>query len=154
MTPITYAEFLDRYPEFKGVPESAGSYQLEFSSRLISKSAFGKFWNDAVGLFTAHYLALRFDISDQEDEEGLNDPSSTIGVATSKSASTGGLSEGSTVSGLITGTNAIEADLARTEYGLRFLSLLRAVVPAGNIVISIDTSLAAGVEHNYRIGTL
>lgn len=143
-TPLTYDEFKAWYPEFADVPQGAVENQLDLSNMTLAYSAWGKWWRQAVGLFTAHYLALRFDISNGLAANGVKSPLGTIGVVTNKSANTSSLSEGSTVSGLVTSSDPIEADFGRTEYGLRYLSLLEMVVPTGNIIKSPDASEAIG----------
>lgn len=141
-TPLTYPTFLEWFPEFTDIPTSAGTFRLELSNDFLKVQVWGKFWQRACALLTAHYLSLRFNITSGLLVNGLRSPSSTIGFTTNKSASTSGLSEGSVTNAMLTGDNPIEADLARTEYGLEFLNLLYTWIPAGGVVYSPDSSMA------------
>lgn len=143
-TPLSYDDFISWYPEFSELVQGAVERQLDLSNMTLSEPAWGKWWKQACGLFTAHYLAVRFDISQATYDNGVRPATSSIGVVTNKSANTNGLSEGSAVSQLVTSGNPIEADFARTSYGLEYLSLLHMVVPAGNIILSGDASASAG----------
>lgn len=140
--PLQYSTFLEWFPEFEQVPQSAGTFRLDLSNTLLDAAVWGKFYQRASALFTAHYLWMRYNVSAGITANGLRSPSSTIGVTTNKSANTSGLSEGSAYSGLITSDNPILADLARSEYGLEFLNLLYTWIPACGIVWSPDASMA------------
>lgn len=141
---LTYDLFIDAYPEFGDVPQSAIERQIDLSNLTLLESAWGKWYSHALMLFTAHYLAVRYNISAKLAELGLRSPVSSIGTVTNKSANTSGLSEGSATSQLITSANPIEADLARTEYGLEYLHLLKIVIPPGRVVYSPSSALSAG----------
>jgi hypothetical protein len=54
----TYDEFITRYPSFADVPPENVQYQLDFAVKLLSDVAWDSFFNDAVGLETAHNLFL------------------------------------------------------------------------------------------------
>lgn len=139
---VAYEQFIEDFPEFSQVPAGAVNRQLAMSNTL-SRSAWGRWWTFAVELFTAHYLAVRFKITSAINENGLNNPYDAANVTTNKSANTNGISEGNAPSQLLTGENPITADLARTEYGLEYLSLMNMVVAPGNIVYSPMAAAAA-----------
>lgn len=125
--------FLSAYAEFNNVPETALMLQGETSIAFLSTSSFGRFYQLAVALLTAHRLATTYDIKASLDADGKTDTTSTT-VGTSISASTSSLSESATPISLATGDDAFSADLARTGYGLQLLSLLKMVVSPAEIV--------------------
>lgn len=141
--PLTYDQFIAAYPEFSEVPPAAVEAQLTISNCFLKFSVLGVYWQLLVGLHAAHYLALRYNISANSASLGINGPTSGIGATNSKSASNTSLSEGTTLNSFLTSTNPVEADFGRTGYGIQFLSLLYTVVPAGYVLKSIDSSLAA-----------
>lgn len=131
-----YPDFITAYPEFSGVPQIVAELQLELAADSLCARQLGKWWRHAVYLWAAHYLALRFDISDALEDNGMNPGMVSGGVATSVSAGTGSLSQSVSHSAMASGDNAIDADFARTGYGLQYLSLLDQVCPWGFPVIS------------------
>lgn len=137
---LTYTTFLEWFPEFSGVPTSMGEFRLELSNDFLQPSVWGKLYQRACALLTAHYLYMRYNVSDAVAENGMRSPASTIGFTTNKSANTSGLSEGSVTNAMITSDNPILADLARSEYGLEFLNLLYTWIPACGTVFSPDAS--------------
>lgn len=138
--PVSYEDFIAVYPEFQFLEQRAVCLKLCLAQELLRRSAWQGYWRTAVGLWTAHYLAVAYDISDGLAEAGKNSPTASIGVSNSRSASTTGLSESMAVSALVTSADPFEADLARTEYGLELLTLLKLVIPAGGVVYSADAS--------------
>lgn len=146
ITPLAYDKFIEWYPEFEDVPKGAVERQLDLSNMTLSENAWGKWWNQACGLFTAHYLAVRYNISEALHANGVRSATSSVGVTTNKSANTNGISEGVAVSGLVTGTDPLEADFGRTSYGLEYLSLMEMVIPAGNVIFSPSASAVAGIR--------
>ena len=144
--PLSYTEFIQAFPEFANLAEPTVKFRLDFSNAWLSPGVWGKLWNHACGLVTAHYLFLRYNVTEGLAESGVMSPTSAIGVATNISANTSGLSQGMTVSGLVSSDNPVDADFARTEYGLEFLNLLYTMVPAGSVVYSPDTSAALAGE--------
>jgi hypothetical protein len=119
--------FLAQFPEFQAINVDAVQLQLDLASSLLSQGRLGVWWERLCFLRAAHYLSLRFDVSNQIDSEGLNSQENQ-GVVTSQSANTGGLSISTSVSALISGDNAIHGDMARTNYGLEYLSLMRQIL--------------------------
>ena len=125
---IDSSTFLAEYPEFSGVSAPAVARRITQALATIDQGRMGIYYEDAVYLWSAHYLYLRFDISTGIDSEGLLDQENQ-GVTTSQSASTGGLSSSTSVSGLVSSLNPVEADFGRTNYGLQYMSLLRQTLP-------------------------
>jgi hypothetical protein len=134
----TYAEFIALYPEFTSISSPAVSAILVRESTLLSETNWDKFWYHAICLMTAHRLALRFNISSAVSAAGMRSPLSSIQTVNNRSASPDSLSESSATSSLITGENAFNADLARTEYGLEFLSLMQTVISPVDVIVSSD----------------
>ena len=131
-----YSDFIAAYPEFAGVPEAQGKRQLGLGVKLWSPGVVGNFHDEMVYLWTAHYLALRFNIADGLESSGVNPEMTGSGTVSSMSASVGSLSITNANSAMVSSDNAFEADMSRTRYGLEFLSLLDMVVGPGRVVIS------------------
>ena len=136
MTPLTYSDFIAEYPELAGVAQAVVERRLLATSNYLSEDVWGDFWLEAGFLFTAHKLALRFNISADVFTAGMRSANSTIKTVTSQSASPDTLSESSVVSELVTSKDPFTADLARTNYGLEFLALMHTVVSPANVVVS------------------
>lgn len=149
--PLLLADFRTFYPEFVDVPDTAVQFQLDIANELLNPRAWGKFFIAAVALWTAHYLALKYNISQALSDNGMR-ATGDVGVVTNKSATTNGLTEGSSVSGLVTGDDPFTADFARTNYGLQYLSLMELIVPPGFLVYSPSTALVNGFTLPYRPG--
>ena len=148
---VTYSQFIKSYPEFvrhKGgnPPRSAVESQLAKGNITLSRGAWGEYWPFAVELWTAHYLALRFNIQPNLAKRGLRELDTVAGAATSQSAGSSNLSETRTVPAMLNSKNPFYADMARTEYGLEFLSLMHWVIIPAGIVLSPDTSDTFGDE--------
>lgn len=137
--PYTYETFIADFPEFADVPQTAVERQLRYSVVMLSLSAWGKWYDMAQGLWTAHYLALEYDISEKCAELGIRSPYD-VGNVSSMSASTSSVAVTNTTTAMLTGDDPILADFARTRYGMDYLSLLYTVIPAGTVVYSPDTS--------------
>lgn len=123
---ITAETFLAEYPEFSGVAPAAVARRITQALATLNRGRLGVYYEDAVYLWSAHYLFLRFDIGTGLDDNGLRDQEND-GVTTSQSANTTGLSSTSSVSGLVSSDNPVEADFSRTKYGLAYMSLLRQI---------------------------
>lgn len=142
---VSYERFTTDYPEFAensgtGVPMTAVTRQLEMGNISLSRQAWGKFRPYAVELWAAHYLALRFTLSSSFTALGLRSLDEVAGVAQSQSASNTSLSESRTNPAMLNSQNPFYADMARTEYGMEFLSLMHLAIPPGGVVLSPDTS--------------
>ena len=104
--------------EFKDLDDEKVAAWSELTVPLISKKVFGKLYNQALALLTAHRLKMA----------GYGD--STYGTV-GDMLRIGSYSEGETsVSFTVNqGTNLlVDAELALTQYGLEYLSLRRLVV--------------------------
>lgn len=133
---VTYAEFIEDYPEFEDVPERAISKRILRASQILDSKTFKHFFNDAVELLTAHWLCLRYNLSSAMARNGINQSITNSGTVNSVSASSGSLSESYSHNSLMSSDDATTADWARTEYGLQLLSLIDMVIPAGYVIYS------------------
>jgi len=104
--------------EFSAMKDDKVSQWLELTSPLISKRVFGKLYDQALALLTAHRLKMA----------GYGDNSyGTVG----DTLRIGSYSEGETSIGFTVNqaTNLlVDAELTLTPYGLEYLSLRRLVV--------------------------
>ena len=146
---LTYTQFVDWFPEFEELPQNAVERQIDLSTTTLEPSVWGKWYEHAVCLFTAHYLAVRFNITNALFKHNIRSATNSIGTTNNRSATTSGITEGVALSGLVTSTNPIDADFARTSYGLEYLSLLNTVIPPGAVVYS--PSAAAVLRSNNRL---
>ncbi len=129
---VSVIDFLAEYPEFTSLNarlSPAVLAQITNADSFLSDNAFGDMRDHAVYLLAAHRLRLRF----ATDEEL---PQDSPALVTSQSQDTGGMSEGMTPAPQVTSTSAFEADLARTNYGMELLSLIKTSVVPGYLVIS------------------
>ena len=104
--------------EFKTVPDESLGKWLELTAPYISKRRFGRLYDQALALLTAHRMKLA----------GYGDSSyGTVG----DTLRVGSFSEGETSIGFTTNqaTNLLaDGELALTPYGLEYLSLRRMVI--------------------------
>lgn len=140
MESYDYDMFAGEYQEFADIPMDAVERTLAQAHLMLALDVWGNWHHMALGLWTAHYLALVYDISDAAAALGMRSPYE-IGVTNSMAASTGGLAETTITPAILSGDDPVQADFARTAYGLRFLNLLT-VIPAGITVFSPDTSVS------------
>ena len=104
--------------EFDNLTDETIGNWIELTEPLISKRRFGKLYNQALALLTAHRLKM----------SGYGD--STFGTV-GDTLRVGSYSEGETSIGFTVnqGTNLmVDAELALTPYGLEYLTLRRIVV--------------------------
>jgi len=126
--------FLGVYDEFANISTGRIALVGTAAISLLNQAAFGRQWQLAVALLTAHRLAIAYNIAKAAEGLGKNDQSST-NETTSISASTSSLSEGYSQLALANdATDAFTTDLARTGYGLELLALIETLIPAGEIV--------------------
>lgn len=125
--------FLAVYDEFEQLAQAKITLAGNSAIALLNNKVFGIFWQQAVALLTAHRLAISYNVGSGYENAGKNDMSSTT-IATSISASTSSLSEGSSLLGLTNSDDPFTADLSRTAYGLELLGLIKNLIPAGEIV--------------------
>jgi hypothetical protein len=104
--------------EFKTVPDESLEKWLELTAPYISKRRFGRLYDQALALLTAHRMKMA----------GYGDSSyGTVG----DTLRVGSFSEGETSIGFTTNqaTNLLaDGELALTPYGLEYLSLRRMVI--------------------------
>lgn len=104
--------------EFKTVPDESLGKWLELTTPYISKRRFGRLYDQALALLTAHRMKMA----------GYGDSSyGTVG----DTLRVGSFSEGETSIGFTTNqaTNLLaDGELALTPYGLEYLSLRRMVI--------------------------
>lgn len=116
MTPIEIFRLVAT--EFSSMKDETVSQWLELTSPLISKRVFGKLYDQALALLTAHRLKMA----------GYGDNSyGTVG----DTLRIGSYSEGETSIGFTVNqaTNLlVDAELTLTPYGLEYLSIRRLVV--------------------------
>jgi hypothetical protein len=120
----TYAEFVAQYPEFATLQQAVVESRLSLSSRILSKRAWGDFFSDAIGLDTAHNLAIQAaaGATPTGGFQGAVGPVSSVSAA-----------------GISTSFNTPSVDVAnksdswymKTSYGQQFLLLRDQVIPMG-----------------------
>lgn len=137
--PYTYDSFVADFPIFEGIPQAAVERQLRYSVLMLSKPVWGKWYDMAQGLWTAHYLALEYDVTEAARALGMRSPYD-VGNASSMSASTGSVAITNTTNALLTSDDPVASDFARTNFGIEYYHLLCVVIPAGAVVYSQDTS--------------
>lgn len=106
-------------PEFKNVEDTIANEWIELTQQLVSQTAFGNRYQQAVAYLTAHRMKMA----------GLGE----TGIFGSMSERTGVVSytEGSTsVSfGNNTGITGSDACLSMTSYGMEYLRLQQTIIP-------------------------
>lgn len=137
---LTPQTFLTHYPEFSQVPPDAIAAGLAESELMLGRAVWGVWFDLAKALRTAHYLALDFDIAAPAAALGRKDPCETSTV-TSMSAGVGSLSISKSTSALLSSDDPEAAGYARTTYGLKFMALMNAIIPAAGL--SFTTAAAA-----------
>ena len=128
-------KFLEEYPEFGGITQTAVTATGEREDSIVSDHSFGDLREHAVFLRTAHRLAIRFNIGTRYGLNGLRNGASSA-ITTSKSASNSSLSESSELNAFVRSDNPIWADFGRTSYGLEYLSLLEETMLHSQVVYS------------------
>ncbi len=107
-------------PEFLEVSDEAVETWLELTEPLVSKSAFGAAYNQAVAYLTAH----RMKMAGLGEESLFGTTIDRTGIAS--------YTEGSTSVSFGTGTASVgagDSSLAQTPYGLEYLRLRQMVIP-------------------------
>ena len=140
---VSVEGFLAEFPEFTAVNTRAATAvaaQITNADGFLSDNAFGDLRDHAVNLLVAHRLRLRF-----ETDEEL--PQDSPALVTSQSQDTGGMTEGMTPAPQVTSQSAFEADLARTNYGMELLSLIKTSVAPGYLVVSDESSVISNVPN-------
>jgi hypothetical protein len=139
----TAETFIEEYPEFGDIPPAAVARQLRLAVLTLSRPAWGKWYEEALGLWAAHFLAREYDVAAKCKEFGKRDPYD-LGSANSMSASTSSLSLSKAVSAMVTSDDPRTAEMALTRYGEQYLYLLETVIAPCVVVYSPDTSATLG----------
>jgi len=116
---MTYAEFIALYPEFTTMSQVIVEDKLTRAELLLSSSAWGDFYQTAIGLDAAHNLALRAAIG-SSTTGGIKAAAGQI-----TSASGAGLSVGFAQS---QSNNQTEEWYNKTIYGQEYLRLRSVVI--------------------------
>lgn len=110
--------------EFAAVPDETVASWLTLTAPLVSKKRFGKLYEQALALLTAHRMKLSgaFDAASEEGGASIGSLADTLRVAS--------YSEGSTS---VSFTNSVsladnDAELTLTGYGTQYLTLRNMVV--------------------------
>lgn len=110
--------------EFAAVPDETLVSWLELTAPLVSKKRFGKLYDQALALLTAHRMKLSgaFDAASEEGGSSIGSLADTLRVASYAEGSTS-ISFNNSVS-----LAANDAELTLTGYGTQYLSLRRMVI--------------------------
>lgn len=125
-TPPTYAEFIERFPQFSDPPvaQTAVEAQIAISSAWLCPDVWGEFYSEAVLYDVAHNIAM-----DQQMNRGLNGgQQAAAGPITSSSGA--GLSI-SFEALRYQGNSASDSWYTKTAFGQKFLHLRNTIVPMG-----------------------
>lgn len=110
--------------EFAAVPNDKVSSWLELTAPLVSKKRFGKLYDQALALLTAHRMKLSgaYDAASEEGGSSIGSLADTLRVAS--------YTEGSTSISFNNSTSlaANDSELTLTGYGTQYLSLRRMVI--------------------------
>jgi len=115
--------------EFVGIEDEEVMMWMELTKPFISSRRFGVFYEQALALLTAHRMKLAGVGIDATEEGMINlDGLSMAQQMRVNSISEGGISLSFNNSGAQVST--LEAELALTQYGIQFLSILRSrIIP-------------------------
>jgi len=120
----TYAEFIAQYPAFASVAQPTVATALNLSTRLLSTTAWGDFYSDAVGLDAAHNLVL----ADAANKSIQGAAQGAVGPVNSVSAA--GISTSFSTPSL-DGKSKSDNWYMKTVYGQQFLRLRDTVITPG-----------------------
>ena len=147
---LATADFLSEYPEFAGVNADTAAAAaiiaraLTYADAFLSNSAFGALRDRAIGLYTAHRLALRYKISASGIRSSIQ-----AGVITSQNASTTGLTVTTQPMQAASSEQAWRGDYSRSIYGMELMTLIDAVAGGGTIIYSADSqAVTEGITTN------
>lgn len=112
--------------EFDGVDDDTVCLWFDLTAPLVSRKLFGKLYDQAVALLTAHRMKLSGKYEDETDGSGEGLQIGSIADTMRVSS----YSEGSTSVSFNNSVSTLEkdADLALTTYGTQYLSLRRLVI--------------------------
>ena len=122
----TSDEFIEEFPAFAAMDDDKIELALSFSARLLSVSAWGSFYSDAVGLDAAHSLAVM--------DTAKKNPSAAFQGAAGpvSSVSAAGVSTSFNSADVTAGSKA-DSWYSKTVYGQLFLRLRDNVIPPGSM---------------------
>ena len=124
-TAPSITDFLEAFPQFGNVDGGLVQSALDFSARLLSASAWGEFYSDAVMLDAAHNLFF-----DSQLANGKVNSAAQLAVGTISSVSAAGMSTSFNSVGS-SGKNSHADDwYNKTVYGQKFLRLRQSVIPS------------------------
>ena len=126
---MIYAEFILAFPEFDDFDETEVENALSLSGRLLSESAWGDFYADAIGLDVAHNLTIRRMQVDSDPNKALIAAAGPL-----SSASAAGASASFGAVGISSTDKGVNWYL-KTSYGQRFLALRDQVMCPGMLSI-------------------
>ena len=119
----TTSDFIVLYPAFAAVSAGQISAQLSLSSRLLSKDAWGDFYSDAIGLDTAHNLAIA-------QQTNVGSGALQMAAGPISSVSVAGIST-SFATMNVDGKSKSDLWYSKTAFGQQFLRLRDTVMPMG-----------------------
>ena len=127
-------KFKTIYPEFSSLTDIIVEYRGTQGDKTLSDTTWGDLREEALFLWTAHYLAIQYNIAKGLKQNGKN--SINPGLVNSQSASNASLSNSYSHSNMVSGDDPFRADFARTSYGLEYLSMMETTMGNGHVVIS------------------
>lgn len=133
MLTFDYANFIEKFPEFAELPEATVQFYGDFCFEFLPASVWGKWHVHACYLLLAHKLVRRYPVD--FNKAGLNNQTDMLTV-TSKSASTGSLSESGELVYHAQTDSPFASELANTIYGVELLSLIELLMPMSYVVYS------------------
>ncbi|MGG7074335.1 DUF4054 domain-containing protein [Campylobacter sp. 9BO] len=110
---MTYAQFLERFNEFKGLNEGLFNAVSEEAKLEVSPKIWGRFYESGVANLTAHILAVSGYLKTGASNTPTAEPQREI---TSKSV------------------GSLSVSYATTKYGQRYLELKRLIMPHFGVV--------------------
>ena len=126
-TAPTYAQFIEMFPEFSTVSESAIQARLDLSAKLIDSDTWGDFYQQGVMLDVAHLSCVRALVG--------NTATGGIQSALGQIVSSGAAGASTSFAQFpINEKDKSEAWYSKTGYGQEFLRLRASVVPVGYMV--------------------
>ncbi len=108
--------------EFSGVDDETVNTWLDLTAPLVSRKRFGKLYEQALALLTAHRMKMAA-VGSDESAGGAFDDLGGAGVAFKVSSYTSGGESVSFNSAALTSQLNADAEYTQTMYGVQFLSL-------------------------------
>lgn len=143
-----YEIFIKIFPEFTDVPEASVFFVGDFCFEFLPKHVWGKWHTQACFLLIAHKLARRYPVD--FNKAGVNNQTDMLSV-TSKSASTGSLSESGNLVYTTQSDSPFISELSNTIYGIEFLSLIELIMPMSQVVYSKPSWLGNWTDYSRLV---